>query len=314
MTISQKDIKLLWGKAASMCSICKIMLTDQAKKDQNDFLFGEQAHIVAKNKDGPRGDSNLTPEERDTYSNLILLCANHHTIIDKDPSDYSIEELYKIKTNHEVWVQESLSGISLREKANEIIYADIIDSIVNNLKLYDFESWSSFALSNDQIRLPKKNLDNAFELYIKVSGVLFPGLYPELESSIINLVRTFLSTMNIFQFHATLEHNMYVEDKFYKIDSWDSERYEYLSNKHEKWINTYFDFFYEFVKSLNLFSDNVRKYINPMFFATYGKFIVVEGDLMRFSPKLYEYMEEEKDNISNRIDKLLESINTSKIN
>lgn len=46
--------------------------------------------------------------------------------------------------------------MSLREKANEIIYADIIDSIVYTLKLYDFEFWSSFALSNNQIRLPKK--------------------------------------------------------------------------------------------------------------------------------------------------------------
>lgn len=107
---------------------------------------------------------------------------------------------------------------------------------------------------------------------------------------------------------------MYIEDKFYKMDSWDSEKYEYLSNKHEKWINTYFNFFYEFVRSLNLFADNVRSYINPMFFATYGKFIVVEGDVMGFYPNLYEYTEEEKDNISNRIDKLLESIDTSKIN
>lgn len=314
MAISQKDIKLLWGRAANRCSICREQLSDQAKEDNSDFLIGEQSHIVAKTKSGPRGDSRLTMEERDTYTNLILLCPTHHRKIDKNPIDYPVEELYKIKTKHELWVQESLSGISSREKTNEIIYADIIDSIVDNLELYNFEGWSSFALSNIKIMLPKKIVHNAFELYIKITGSLFPGIYPELEDSIINLVKTFQLTMNIFQFHTEEQDEKYRADKFYQIDPWNEQDYHYLLDRYRKWIKTYKYLFYEFTKALNLFAENVRKHINPMFFATYGKFIVVEGDIMGFQPNLYEYTEEEKQDITNSIDRLLEEIDVSEIN
>lgn len=314
MSISQKDIKFLWGKSASRCAICKKILSHKATTDGTDFLIGEQAHIVARNNDGPRGISELSIGERDTYSNLILLCPNHNTSIDKNPIDYSIEKLHKIKSDHELWVQESLSGMSPRDKANEIIYADIIDSVVDSLKLYDFELWSSYALSNSNIMLPKNIIDNSFELSIKIKGSLFPGIYPELENSIINLVRTFLSTMNIFQLHANIKDNYYTEIRFYRLDRWDPELNKFMLDKYNLWIKTYKNLFYEFIKSLNFFADNVRESINPMFFATYGKFIVVEGDIMGFYPNLYEYTDEEKKDIPTRIDKLLEEIDFSKIN
>lgn len=46
------------------------------------------AHIFAASDDGPRADANLSKQERGAYENLILLCANCHTVIDKAPDDY----------------------------------------------------------------------------------------------------------------------------------------------------------------------------------------------------------------------------------
>jgi hypothetical protein len=48
----------------------------------------EMAHIFAANDDGPRGNAELSEEERGDYENLILLCANCHTMIDKAPDDF----------------------------------------------------------------------------------------------------------------------------------------------------------------------------------------------------------------------------------
>jgi hypothetical protein len=67
------------------------------------------AHIVARSEDGPRGESQLTLQERDKYSNLILLCPTHHSEIDKNYKDWSIDKLHRIKTEHEAWVSEQLS-------------------------------------------------------------------------------------------------------------------------------------------------------------------------------------------------------------
>lgn len=50
--------------------------------------FGEMAHIFAASDHGPRSNLNLTDAERGSYDNLILLCANCHTTIDKAPEDY----------------------------------------------------------------------------------------------------------------------------------------------------------------------------------------------------------------------------------
>ena len=111
MTISQRDIKLLWGRAAGRCSFpdCKIKLSQDKNQASDSFPLGEQAHIVGENKNTARGKSPLTTKERDSYFNRILLCPTHHTIIDNNPEDYPIEKLHIMKAQHELWVEEKFS-------------------------------------------------------------------------------------------------------------------------------------------------------------------------------------------------------------
>ena len=110
MSISQRDIKLLWGRAASRCSICRIELSQDNTAGSASFPIGEQAHIVGEEMDGPRGSSVLSPDERNSYHNLMLLCPTHHAIIDKNVEDYPVERLYLYKSRHELWVQQSLAS------------------------------------------------------------------------------------------------------------------------------------------------------------------------------------------------------------
>jgi len=110
MEIPKKDLKILWGRAANRCSICKIELSADKKHKKSSYPLGEQAHIVAENNEGPRGKSIFSEKERSSYQNLILLCPTHHTEIDKAPEDFPIERLHMIKQKHEDWVRESLHG------------------------------------------------------------------------------------------------------------------------------------------------------------------------------------------------------------
>jgi len=103
--MKDKDIKILWGRSGNRCAICQIELTASGDRE----TLGEMAHIVARASNGSRGESSLTVQERDSYNNLILLCPNDHTEIDKNYQDWSVDKLHRIKTEHESWVSEQLN-------------------------------------------------------------------------------------------------------------------------------------------------------------------------------------------------------------
>jgi len=57
VAISGKTRKLLWGRSYNACAICKKSLTRDADSPHlRRNVLGEEAHIVAKRPDGPRGD------------------------------------------------------------------------------------------------------------------------------------------------------------------------------------------------------------------------------------------------------------------
>jgi hypothetical protein len=99
-----KDIKILWGRSGNRCAICKIELTPDGEIE----TIGEIAHIISQSSDGPRGKESLPVNNRNDYSNLILLCPNHHSEIDKTPESWPTTRLQKIKGEHEKWVSAQL--------------------------------------------------------------------------------------------------------------------------------------------------------------------------------------------------------------
>ncbi len=132
MAISQQDIKLLWGRAANRCAICKIELSRDKKSTNASFPVGEHCHIVAESHSGPRGNSIISLEERNSYHNLILLCPTHHKEIDKNVEDFPIEKLHSLKSRHELWVQETLEK-DLPEKTNVLRPVSELLEIVSEL-------------------------------------------------------------------------------------------------------------------------------------------------------------------------------------
>ena len=105
-----KDVKLLWSRSGNLCAFprCRKELSTDSKASSDSFPLGEQAHIVGESKSFARGRSDLSEAERNSYFNLILLCPDHHTLIDKDDKAYTTERLHYIKDCHELWVRERL--------------------------------------------------------------------------------------------------------------------------------------------------------------------------------------------------------------
>ena len=99
-------MKVLWARAGGVCSFpgCDLELAFDAN-----VLLGENAHIVAQRKDGPRGDYEPPGGDIDGYENLILLCDIHHKVVDSQPATYTVAKLVQMKRDHEVGISQSRS-------------------------------------------------------------------------------------------------------------------------------------------------------------------------------------------------------------
>lgn len=104
MGISERTRKILWGKAGGRCSICRVQVVGDPTDADDASVFGEEAHIVARSPDGPRGRKYAG--DINGYDNLILLCSRHHKEIDDQVNTYTEDGIHEIKGRHEQWIAE----------------------------------------------------------------------------------------------------------------------------------------------------------------------------------------------------------------
>ncbi len=129
MAISDRTRKLLWGHSGNRCAICNTELIMNATDKDDEAIVGDECHIVARENDGPRGDSPLDIVERDKYPNLLLLCRIHHKLIDDQPNTFPVEKLQLIKALHEKRVREALSTVGTRkQRADTVLVAQRIET------------------------------------------------------------------------------------------------------------------------------------------------------------------------------------------
>jgi hypothetical protein len=312
MPISEQDIKLLWGRAAQRCSFpdCRIKLTQNKELSSDSFPLGEQAHIVGRAETAPRGKSNLTSEQRDSYYNLILLCPNHHVEIDKNPDDYTIEKLHFFKDQHEYWVEHQLSETKDSHKtAESIIYADLIDATAEACQLDSWDKWASRAISTN-MNWDEDTHERLFKFYNKIHGAIWPKTLPELECALKKLTYEIYEAVQTFSEHckhSESQDGILFEERFYKSRGWieDDNEYQRVFKEYEAWQNKCENHVIEATKAANWLADVVRRDINPMFFATKGKFFVIMGpfDNLEFRSYFFEYTEKEKKELLLRCNK-----------
>src|SRR3989338_5216777 len=110
--ISDKDKKIVGWKCGNRCAMpeCrKELIIDRTEKDC-ESIIGEMAHIKGEKPTSPRYDFNMTYVECNSHQNLMILCCDHHKMIDDQPNTYTVKKLYEIKKQHENWIRESLTN------------------------------------------------------------------------------------------------------------------------------------------------------------------------------------------------------------
>lgn len=122
--IKQKTRYLLWAKAAGRCqySGCNKPLF-QDSHTQIEMNFADVAHIIGQGKNGPRSytNSDLNESYVNNISNLILVCLEHHRLIDEKPEKFSGDILRKMKSIHENRIRLA-TDMTVANTSNVIIY------------------------------------------------------------------------------------------------------------------------------------------------------------------------------------------------
>ena len=119
---TDRDLKLLFGRSGMFCAFpkCRALLIEPRTNVDDEVVIGQIAHIVAHADAGPRADAGFPATDRDRYPNLILLCPNHHALVDAQDSTYTVEQMRNWKADLETWVEERLT-----EGMREIHFAEL---------------------------------------------------------------------------------------------------------------------------------------------------------------------------------------------
>ncbi|MDP2173689.1 MAG: HNH endonuclease signature motif containing protein [Candidatus Cloacimonadaceae bacterium] len=92
--VTLKTVKRLFALSKNRCAYPKCY---QAIVDNDGTVLGDICHINAAKPKGPRYDKNQTPEARDGYENLVLMCKKHHKLIDANVQKYTSGVLLQYK-------------------------------------------------------------------------------------------------------------------------------------------------------------------------------------------------------------------------
>jgi hypothetical protein len=97
-SINISTIKSLFARSLDRCAFpgCSSPMAET-----NNVVTGEVCHIKASSPGGPRYDPHQTDEDRHSEGNLILLCGRHHTLVDADPKQYTVDALLQMKRDHQ---------------------------------------------------------------------------------------------------------------------------------------------------------------------------------------------------------------------
>lgn len=296
---------MLWGRSGNRCafSTCRRPLVEDETETDDPSVVGDEAHIVAREKDGPRGESTLTPEQRDKYDNLILVCKIHHKLIDDQPNKYTVRVLIQMKQDHLDWVSKNLSPDLNKQKDDEV-YATYVDQL-EELSFKNWETWTSYIFGNGQPQMSLETFNNLNELNKYIFSRIWPKRYDRLDfafQNFRNVLNDFLSVFDKFkQKTGDDEYPWYTTEKFYKrLKEFNEEKYDILSKKFDFHVDLVEDLGLELTRAANYLCDQIRHYLSSSFRLKEGVLLVTAGpslDDLRYKTQRHEFSSQEIEHI-----------------
>jgi hypothetical protein len=212
--ISRKIRSQLYAKSGNRCAFpgCSETLFDN-----NGNNFSNICHIEGYEKGSKRYNPNPSANERNMYDNLILLCPNHHKLVDSSEQIYTVEVLKTMKAEHEQQIQNQTTNNFFNQFSSS--------SMLQNTAISQFYNFYLDNSEDEMMELELKNkITNALVLLIPVADDcknLLVGLLhhkQNLSKYIQNGLLSFQSNLdkyfNYIKFY--LNNNIIFENKYRK--------------------------------------------------------------------------------------------------
>ncbi|MFI5298907.1 MAG: hypothetical protein ACHREM_12485 [Polyangiales bacterium] len=282
MGIAAKTRKQLWGRAANRCSKCRTIVTMGGEAASP--LIGQECHIVAREPEGPRGRSPLTANERDSYANLLILCAHCHIEVDSDKNvdgeanRWSVRRLSDTKHSHERWVQSTLDAGGASRQASDEHYAWCLDEWEARCLVAEWEQWASPLLSNGQPSVREDVVDRLWDAQSWLRKRAWSGDRPDLEACFVNFARVLhdlLATLNKYA-HRNGD-SLEIEMTHQRLKNWDEQVFAIRFQRFHFAVDLVMDLTLELTRAANLLSAQVRRDLLPTYRLREGLFSVIAG-------------------------------------
>ena len=126
-----RRLDTLSGNECAEPNCCKKLIAEDGES-----IISKICHIEAASAKGPRWNKDSNDDARRDFSNLILLCDEHHTIIDNKSNElkYPVSLLKKWKKEHEGKIFKLLSGNNVLVKSPSAL--NVVISVVGN-RIFD---------------------------------------------------------------------------------------------------------------------------------------------------------------------------------
>jgi hypothetical protein len=192
---TQSTLKRLYGKSGNCCAYPKCPAELIYEKGN----LSDICHIESLNIGGPRYNSapDIEDKDRNAEPNLILLCKNHHHIIDQKDVDgswhYSTEQLKAMKRSHEERFAEARQ--QLFSSKRQSILAQIVRSLSKSR--HQATSQKSAISFKIESKLKFNEVDRYYGVIEKFApySPLLDQLYDKLESDQFEDVLSSLNTL-----------------------------------------------------------------------------------------------------------------------
>ena len=160
--VPEKELKKLCMENGSFCGMCHTDLIIKDYKTNSEKIIAEVAHIRGKKPGSARYDNSMSTEERNSSQNLILLCPDCHTKIDKSPETYTTEKLFEIKVVYEQWVKQRLKTSMVNMTFSEL------ESVTKFLSGGRVTAPDSFTIIPPKDKIRKNGLSSKIEQLITI--------------------------------------------------------------------------------------------------------------------------------------------------
>jgi hypothetical protein len=268
--------KVLWGRSANLCAYrgCSQQLTVNLHSEESELLeaagipLGEEAHIVSGSADGPRHDSTYPQDRIDSYENLILLCPNHHSLIDKKRGDgFSAETLRRMKQDHEAAMLSMKSEQTRRKEELEVRTLLMIELWAVKAQLDEWESLT-WRLNVPVPRLKLEEIDRLTRQAEWLTTRNWPRDFPQVRRAfdnyravlrdVINHTRTTMEPIEgreeVWEIYREHKHR-YLSQAEYNSSLMDFRRNAAILGRLSR----------ELTKAANLACDAARNEVDPFF-------------------------------------------------